>query len=154
MHNAEFVSSALQKTMFYHNAADRELCIAPRKWFTLVFVPLISMCSLSWLSLFHFFGIVYLSCLRYKSLSAFWHGVRYFWSLYRQTAAHMPVHLQPPAVAPPPPSIKNLNNPWIRTEYIKPNVVINSKRHARRLLSVISHPSQSNLQHLLRLPIL
>lgn len=64
----EFVSSALQKTNFYHNAADRELCSAPRKWFMLVFVPLISMCGLSSLSffpqfffvLFCFFCIVYL----------------------------------------------------------------------------------------------
>lgn len=54
MHNVEFVSSALQKTHFYHNAADRELCIAPRKWSMLVFVPLISMCGLSSLSFFHF----------------------------------------------------------------------------------------------------
>lgn len=57
----EFVSSALQKANFYHNAADRELSIAPRKWFMLVFVPLISMCGLSSLLVsFFFFGIVYL----------------------------------------------------------------------------------------------
>lgn len=50
-YNVEFVSSALQKTNFYHNAADRELCGAPRKWLMLVFVPLIGMCGLSSLSL-------------------------------------------------------------------------------------------------------
>lgn len=56
-YNVEFVFSALQKTHFYHNAADRELCRAPRKWFMLVFVPLISMCGLSSLV---FFPLVFL----------------------------------------------------------------------------------------------
>lgn len=48
VHNVEFVSSASQKThFFYHIAADREPCAAPRKWLVLVFVPLISICCLS-----------------------------------------------------------------------------------------------------------
>ena len=80
-YNVEFVSSALQKTNFYHNAADRELCSAPRKRFVPVFVPLISMCGLSSLSFFLtiFFFAVFISgsaWLHYYSGFSFWHRVR------------------------------------------------------------------------------
>lgn len=45
---------------FYHIAADREPCAAPRKWLALVFVPLISICCLS--PHFPFVAVFFLVC--------------------------------------------------------------------------------------------
>ena len=84
-YNVEFVFSAFQKTNFYHNAADRELCRAPRKWFMLVFVPLISMCGLSSLVFpTCFSAFVYLCVCASALLQSvlFWHGVRCFFEHY------------------------------------------------------------------------
>lgn len=65
-----------KRRTFYHNAADREPHITPRKWFTLLFVPLISRCGLSTLPLSVSLSLHCLS--HYKTLFAFWRGGQIF----------------------------------------------------------------------------